>query len=142
RSKFVLCPRGVGTSSIRLFETLAAGRVPVIISDQWVPALGPDWKKISLRLRESEIASIPRLLATAEEQYPQMARAAWEAHAKWFSQAVIFHRLVSQCAELRNSAAFLPNPKKGLHYLGRGIHEAGQQLRGSVSRLLHASGLR
>ena len=30
RSKFFLCPRGTGTSSIRLYETLSAGRVPVI----------------------------------------------------------------------------------------------------------------
>jgi hypothetical protein len=33
RSMFILCPRGRGTSSIRLYEALAAGRVPVVISD-------------------------------------------------------------------------------------------------------------
>jgi hypothetical protein len=32
-SKFVLCPRGEGLSSIRLFETMSSGRVPVIIAD-------------------------------------------------------------------------------------------------------------
>jgi hypothetical protein len=31
-SKFILCPRGNGISSYRLFETLEAGRVPVILS--------------------------------------------------------------------------------------------------------------
>ena len=31
-SKFVLCPRGVGASTIRLFETMRMGRVPVILS--------------------------------------------------------------------------------------------------------------
>ena len=43
RSKFVLCPRGKGTSSWRLFETMKARRVPVIISDQWVQIEGPEW---------------------------------------------------------------------------------------------------
>ena len=41
RSTFVLCPRGNGTASIRLFETLAAGRVPVILADSWVPPAAP-----------------------------------------------------------------------------------------------------
>jgi hypothetical protein len=33
RSKFVLCPRGVGPTSRRLFEVLAHGRIPIHISD-------------------------------------------------------------------------------------------------------------
>jgi hypothetical protein len=37
RSKFVLCPRGVGVSSMRFFESMAMARSPVILSDEWVP---------------------------------------------------------------------------------------------------------
>ena len=60
RSKFVLCPRGKGTSSWRLFETMKAGRVPVIISDQWVQPEGPAWIECSVRIREiAEVLSIP-----------------------------------------------------------------------------------
>ena len=33
-SKFVLCPRGWGHNSIRFFETIALGRIPVLISDR------------------------------------------------------------------------------------------------------------
>jgi len=36
-SKFVLCPRGCGLSSYRLFESMSLGVAPVIISDQWQP---------------------------------------------------------------------------------------------------------
>jgi hypothetical protein len=36
RSDFVLCPRGAGASSMRLFEVMGMGRAPVIISDAWV----------------------------------------------------------------------------------------------------------
>ncbi len=142
RSKFVLCPRGAGTSSIRLFETLAAGRVPVIISDQWVPPIGPAWEKFSLRVRESSVADLPHLLETAEEQFPQMARLARETYAQWFSQPVIFHRLITECAGLISRSACFHKPKKGLRYLSLGVHEAGHQFRGSIGRLLQASGLR
>ncbi len=40
RSKFVLCPRGRATSSIRFYEAMALGRVPVVIADDWVPPQG------------------------------------------------------------------------------------------------------
>ena len=142
RSKFVLCPRGAGTSSIRLFETLAAGRVPVIIGDQWVPPVGPKWHDISLRVRESEVATIPSRLEAAEAQFPRMAQAAHAAHVQWFSEPVIFHRLISECAVLLDQALSFRRPQKGLCYLSCGIHEAGHRFRGSVGRLLQASGLR
>jgi hypothetical protein len=35
KSKFVLCPRGLGPSTWRVFETMRAQRVPV--SDEWRP---------------------------------------------------------------------------------------------------------
>lgn len=142
RSKFVLCPLGAGTGSIRLFETLAAGRVPVIISDQWVPPTGPAWSHISLGVRESAVGSIPRLLEAAEERYPQMSAAAQTAHEHWFSQSVIFHRLISECTGLLRQRLSEEQTTHGLRYLGLGIREAKHQLRGSIGRLLRVSGLR
>src|SRR5438309_4407785 len=48
-SKFILCPRGLSASSIRLFETMRMGRVPVILSDDWLPPLGPRWNDFAIR---------------------------------------------------------------------------------------------
>lgn len=82
-SQFVLCPRGIGTTSIRLQETMQAARVPVIIADDWVPACGPDWPSFSLQVREAEIAEIPRILAEHERDAADMgrvARAEWERY--------------------------------------------------------------
>ena len=109
RSKFVLCPRGAGTSSIRLYETLSAGRVPVVISDEWVPPLGPDWDGCILRVREGDIAAIPPLLEAAEPRYAEMAANALHAYQEWFAPDVIFHRLMESCRDLLNSGqAFKP----------------------------------
>jgi len=42
-SWFVLCPRGIGTSSYRVFEAMEAERAPVVISDHWVQPPHVDW---------------------------------------------------------------------------------------------------
>jgi hypothetical protein len=106
RSKFVLCPRGAGTSSFRFFETLEAGRVPVVISDQWVAPHGPDWKFL-LRVKEAELGSIPDVLRAAEtESYDrgQEARKCWE---RWFAPQVVFHHAVEEIEKL---SARIPVP--------------------------------
>jgi hypothetical protein len=62
-SRFILCPRGIGASSMRIFEAMRAGRVPVIISDDWLPPPGPPWEDISVRIMEKEVSTIPRILS-------------------------------------------------------------------------------
>lgn len=100
RSKFVLCPRGYGTSSFRVFETLHAGRVPVIISDEWVEPSGPDWELCSLRVREADVKKIPALLEAQERNFEKMSQNALQVYAEWFAPDVIFHRTIEKCEEL------------------------------------------
>lgn len=80
-SQFVLCPRGIGTSSFRLFEAMQAGRAPVILADQWVAPPCVDWD-FAVRIPESDIESIPTILnslAGESRERGIAARAAWEA---------------------------------------------------------------
>jgi hypothetical protein len=114
RSKFVLCPRGRGTSSIRLYETLAAGRVPVIISDDWVPPVGPAWDSFALRVAEADVESIPALLEAREDEHAERAAAAAAAYADWFAPGVAFDRLIDKCAELLDRGAPHRFPARGV----------------------------
>lgn len=100
RSRFVLCPRGYGSSSFRLFETLKAGRVPVIVSDEWIPCTGLNWPGFSLTVREDSVHTIPALLEQADRHYAQLQEAARHAWAEWFAPNVIFHRTVEWCLDL------------------------------------------
>ena len=105
RSKFVLCPRGSGTASFRLFETLSLGRVPVILSDDWVETPGPDWASCAVRVPQSEIAQLPALLEAREAEFQTLAanaRATWEA---WFAPPVRFHHLIETCRALKAASA-------------------------------------
>ncbi len=114
-SKFILCPRGRGVSSVRLFDAMRMARVPVILSDDWVEPIGPCWPDFSIRVLEKDFARIPELLETREAQAPQMgrlARAQWE---EWFSGPVCFHRVIEWCVLIKQRrrlperwARFLP----------------------------------
>jgi len=103
KSKFVLCPRGVGTSSWRLFEAMKMGRAPVIISDQWVPPSGPDWSTFSIRVCERDVARIPQILEERAEHAAAMGLAARSQWEQWFSEATCFHSIAGWCGEISAS---------------------------------------
>jgi hypothetical protein len=105
-SKFVLCPRGLGVSSVRLFDTMRMARVPVILSDNWVEPIGPAWREFSLRIPERNFHCIPDLLAKREDCAVAMGRMAREQWENWFSEDVCFHRTVEWCLDIRRHRRF------------------------------------
>ncbi len=142
RSKFILCPRGNGTGSFRLYETLASGRVPVIISDDWVPPAEVDWSALSLRVPESEIASIPSILEQAERCFPKMSAAAHATYRDRFAPEIIFHRFMQSCRELLSRRAPALGSRRGLRYWRLGAGFAEYRVRVAGGKILRACGLR
>jgi hypothetical protein len=101
RSRFVLCPRGHGTSSFRLQEALAAGRVPVIISDDWVAPHGVDLSRCSIRWPQRDYPQLLDLLERIpEREANEMARIAAETYDRHFARAESFSRIVDVAADL------------------------------------------
>ncbi len=96
-SHFVLSPRGAGVGSIRLFEVMAAGVAPVLISDKYLLPPHIDWDSFLLRVPEKDIARLPELLepylASAAER-GRLARKAWLEH---FAPSKEFDAIVSFC---------------------------------------------
>jgi hypothetical protein len=101
RSQFVLCPRGQGTVSFRLLEVMELGRVPVIIADEWVEPTGPRWPEFSIRVRESEVKSIPSILFDRESEFPMMAQKARKAWEEFFAPEVRLSWMLDQLINLR-----------------------------------------
>lgn len=114
RSRFVLCPRGRGTSSIRLYETLAAGRVPVIIADDWTPPLGPDWEAFSIRWPENQTRGLVTMLEERDHDWPQMSAEARRAYDRYFSAEVSFHNIAGLCDDLLRSGPVSAFPSRGI----------------------------
>lgn len=116
-ASFVVCPAGFGPSSHRIFEAMRAGRVPVVIADEWVPPSGVDWDSCSIRLSESDVARLPSLLAEREKDAAQLgtaARAAWEEH---FSPSAWLRTIVRTSAQLNDTV----NRKDRLTLFGRAM---------------------
>jgi hypothetical protein len=93
-SHFVLCPRGAGLGSIRLFEVMAEGIAPVLISDKYVLPPGVDWDSFLLRFPESQIHRLVELLTPhlpSAQQRGDRARAEFE---KAFRGDLEFDRIV------------------------------------------------
>lgn len=103
-SKFILCPRGIAAATIRVFEAMKAGRVPVIISDEWREIeINGDWQEFSVRVPERDIQSIPALLETLEDRSIEMGKKALLAWEKNFSMTSGFHWLVETCLRIQKS---------------------------------------
>ena len=107
RSAFSLCPRGFAAGSYRLFETMELGRVPVVLSDAYVPCVGPNWDSFVLFVPESDLADLPAILEKWQPQAAEMGRSARRAWEDWFAPDVQFHRMVSWLAELKSNGPSL-----------------------------------
>ncbi len=107
QSKFMLCPRGEGTSSIRLFEAMEMGRAPVILADGWVPPEGPDWPSFSIRVEEG---NLPRLGAILREREAEAEALGRRARAEWervYSPESLFDTIVADCLDLARGNGLL-----------------------------------
>ncbi|HUR06410.1 MAG TPA: exostosin family protein [Nonomuraea sp.] len=123
QSEFMLCPRGMGAGSIRLFEAMQAGRAPVILSDDWSEVPGIDWSQVAVRVPERDVDRIPELLAERRDEAAAMgerARLAWE---QLFGEPHLLSTLAQRCQELtwsragrRARTAYLLQPEILLHY--------------------------
>ncbi|WZO98614.1 exostosin family protein [Isosphaeraceae bacterium EP7] len=102
-SKFSLCPRGTGSSSFRVFESLEMGRAPIIVSDAWVEPDGIDWGRCSLRIREDQIDRIPAILREREADAVAMGKAARQAWEDNFGPDQMFHWIASQALLLQET---------------------------------------
>ena len=104
RSKFVLCPPGAGPASFRIFETMFSGRVPVIVSDLWVPPAGPDWKNCALTVKERDVHKLGGSLKK-RRNISRGWRGRRGGMERWFAPDVLFHRMAEDIKEIMETRA-------------------------------------
>ncbi len=139
RTKYVLCPRGIATSSYRLYEAMAAGRAPVIISDAWVAPRGPDWSSFAVFIPEKDVDAIPERLESIEDEATDRGRQARKAYEEWFGSDVRFHWMVEWCGEILSSRRVperimrrVPNQQVIGHRLRQARHTTKRRIKAAI----------
>ena len=95
KSHFVLCPRGAGAGSIRLFEVMRAGVAPVLISDEYLLPAHVPWDTFLIRIAERDIACLPKLLEPYMNSAAERGRLARQAWLDYFSPEKEFDAIVA-----------------------------------------------
>lgn len=86
KSKFSLCPAGWAPVSFRIYESMALGKCPVIIADQFVSPTGPNWKEFALFFPENEIRNLSTFLLKNEYRADELGKKAFAAWKKYFNE--------------------------------------------------------
>lgn len=103
-TKFVLCPRGIASYSHRILETIALGRVPVVIADDWVPFSIPE-EGYCLRVPEKQVGEVGRILAAAEDRYDELCKRAREVYLKYWTPPARYTVAMRQLIALKQRHA-------------------------------------
>lgn len=73
-SRFSLCPSGSGPNSIRFWESLAVGSIPILLADTLELPDGPEWKDAIIRLPEKNLTLLPKILDEITKETEQQMR--------------------------------------------------------------------
>ena len=74
KSRYTLAPSGSGPNSIRFWEALGAGSIPVLLSDTLELPEHELWKDAIIFMKENEITSLPRKLKEISDEQERTMR--------------------------------------------------------------------
>jgi hypothetical protein len=103
-SKFSLCPAGWTSATFRIYESMALGRCPVIIADNFVPPTGPDWKSFAFFYPENKLKDLHSFLIQNEKFYLQLGLKAKEAYKNFFGAQILPQYYASSLIKLIQSS--------------------------------------
>lgn len=103
-SKFSLCPGGWAPTSYRIYESMALGRCPVIIADNFAPPQGPNWNEFALFFPERKIKKLHLFLLEHEPLYMKLGLKAKEAWNNFFRLEIIADYYAKSLIEIISSS--------------------------------------
>jgi Exostosin family len=87
RSRFSLCPRGTGPSTVRFWESLQAQAIPIVFHDEfWLPEAGFNWNLAVIRLTENEIPYIDEIIRSISKKDEEELRTNCNLAYQWFCE--------------------------------------------------------
>jgi hypothetical protein len=96
-SVFALCPEGAGPNTLRLWEALAVGSIPIVIVEDWLWPEIPDkklgWDDAVIVIRRDKVDGLIKRLREIRSSQPErlvMMQKAGMALYQHFAQSVCF----------------------------------------------------
>jgi len=125
-SRFVFCPRGDGLTSLRFFETLAFGRIPILVADQAALPLECDipYDEFVVRVPECQVENWEAYVDAFLVAHPDLERSsslARNAYLLWFTLSSL-NRLVE--TSLARSGSWSAQASKGRGVVERNTRSA------------------
>jgi len=123
-NQFILSNRGAGNFSMRFYQVLSCGRIPVLVNtDMQLPFSNKiDWKKIVV-FEKNEKLCLQRVVAIhREDNYKAMQIQCRAIFDDFFSQSMYFDRLVEDIREkslLESDISIISNERS---FLNKAIH--------------------
>lgn len=74
KSRFSLCPSGSGPNSIRLWESLAVGAIPVVLADTLELPSHDLWDDTIIRIKEDKLYTLNKILSTISPEKEKRMR--------------------------------------------------------------------
>ena len=74
KSRYSLCPSGTGPNSIRFWESLAFGSIPILLADTLELPEHPLWDQAIIRLNENKVDTIPTIVSLITKEKEEHMR--------------------------------------------------------------------
>ena len=105
-SKLSLCPAGTGPNSIRIWESMSYGAIPVVLADALVlPPLHRSWNDAILVWKEEDLAGLyTHLKSIPSEELEAKSKVCIELYNTYFKEAVIGRTVVDTLQTSRSVA--------------------------------------
>jgi hypothetical protein len=99
KSKYMLCPRGYGLNSFRLYEAFQLNCVPVIITDKlylpWQDEL--NWSEFSILINENNLSHIDEILKNIDdEQYTKLLTTGKNIYSSYFTLNGMYDNIIKR----------------------------------------------
>ena len=73
-SRYSLCPSGSGPNSIRFWECLAVGSIPILLADTLELPDNELWEKAIVKIQEKDLEKIPKILSNIDDNKEKYMR--------------------------------------------------------------------
>tara|TARA_R110000868_G_scaffold27089_1_gene103489 strand:+ start:1342 stop:2184 length:843 start_codon:yes stop_codon:yes gene_type:complete len=99
KSKYMLCPRGYGLNSFRLYEAFQLNCVPVIITDKsylpWQDEL--NWSEFSILIDETNLPHIDQILKNIDDvQYKKLLTTGKNLYSSYFTLNGMYDNIIKR----------------------------------------------